>query len=74
MNDSDEILLPSGDYILVILRIQESRARRSFAPTDDTPIDPVDSSSVGTFVRETLGAHIAGPTHVVNFSIAMSTD
>lgn len=74
MKDPDEVVFPSCKDVLVVLRVQESRGRISFTKLDDTPFDLGDSPLIGPSVSEALCTRVTGPTHVVSFSIASSTD
>lgn len=72
MKDPIEVLLPSGDRILIVLRKEESRDHISFTLLDDLLLDLRHSPVIG-LAREPPDLSMASPTHVVRYSIAPST-
>ena len=74
LKDPDKVQLPSCDLILIALRVEESRHRSSFTLLDDLLLDHGHGSEVETSVSETFCSHAVDLTHVVNSSVASSTD
>ena len=74
VKDSDKVLLPTGDLILVALREDESEERVSFTLLDDLPLDPSQGTTINTSVSELLGEHTMGMAYVVRIPIASRTD
>ena len=75
MKDPSEVLLPGGNFILVGLRVKESRYCISFALFYDLPPHLGHGPTISEAVIS--GMHrvrISGPAHVVSCSIAPSTD
>lgn len=73
--DPGQVLLPGNDSIFIRLRMEESRGRTSFTLLDDLLLDLGHGSAIiGTLVSETPRAYIADSTHIVNCSIASSTE
>ena len=70
--DSVEVSPPSLDRLLIILRVQESRHRISFAHLDDLLLDLCQSSAMVTLVIAPLRISINTPTYTVSCSIAPS--
>jgi hypothetical protein len=48
MKDPIELQLPTGDFFLVVLRMEKSRDRVPSAPFDDLPLDLPYGSVVGS--------------------------
>ena len=61
-----EVLPPSGDRLLVILRVQKSRDCTSFAHLDDLPLDLGQSPAIVTSVSGSPGIRIDTPTYPVS--------
>ena len=52
MEDSDKVLRPGRDLLLVALREDESQYRMPFTLLDDLLLDPCNSSAIKTSVSE----------------------
>ena len=66
---------PPGGYLLPIVpRVEQSRGHISFASLGDVPLDFCHSPAIQGLVNRSPSACMTGPTHVVNCSIASSTD
>jgi hypothetical protein len=74
MKNPVEVQLPSGDRILIILRMEKSRDCVPSALFDDLPLDLRDSSAVKSVVSELSKLCITHLTHIVNWFIASHTD
>ena len=75
LKDPIEVLFPNSNRIFVILRVESSRGRMSFTLLDDLPLDPGQSPAIENLVIGLLSVHATTvSTHVVNSSIAPSTD
>ena len=46
MKNPVEVLFPSGNLILVVLRVEDLRCRISFTKLDDFPLDPGQSPAL----------------------------
>lgn len=71
-----EILFPSSNHILFVLRVEDSRDGVSFTPFDNLPLDPGHRPTIVARVSESFNARVrvAGSAHDVSSSIASSTD
>ena len=75
LKDPDEVLLPTGNLVLVAFREDESEDRIPFTLLDDLALDPSHSPAIGESVSGLAqGACITGVTHVVRTAIASRTD
>ena len=74
LKDSNEVLSPSRDSILVRLRVEDSGNYASFTPCDNVVLYPGHSPAIDGFMSALPSAHIANLTHVVRCSIAPRTD
>jgi hypothetical protein len=54
VKDPIEVLPPSSNHILVVLRAKESRDRISFSPLDDLPLDLGHGSAIETSGEGTI--------------------
>ena len=72
--DPVEVQPPGCDRLFIVLRVEKSRDRISFAPLDDIPLDLSHSPAIASLVSELPKVHIPGSTHVVNSPIASNTD
>ena len=61
-----EFRSPSGDYVLVIPRVEESRNGVALTVFDDLSLDLRDGSETNGSVGEPSKMWAAGLTHVVN--------
>ena len=60
LKDPIEVLFPTGDCILVVLRVEDLRNRISFTLLDDLVLYPGHSPAIYRLVSELLGAYITG--------------
>jgi len=74
MKDPVEVQPPGGNCLLVVLRVEMSRDYILFTPLGDAPPNLGHSPAIEGLISISPGMSTAGPTHVVNRSIASSTD
>jgi len=74
MKDPGKFQPSSHHCLFVILRMEESRDLISFTPLDDVPPDLSHRPASEDSVNVLSNICITGPTHIVNCSIALSTD
>ena len=74
MKDSDKVLLPSRNLLLVALREDESGHYIPFAVLDDFLLDPCQGPAIETLVSCSLAAHATDFTYTVNSEIASKMD
>ena len=74
LKDPDQILLPSGNLVFIVLREDESEESIPFTPLDDLPLHIYQVSAIGTSVSGSPGVHIAAMAHAFRFPIASRTD
>jgi hypothetical protein len=72
--DPGEILLPTGNRVLPVLAVEESRTHVPFALIDGLLPNRGQSPEIRTFVSEVLRVYAPHPTHVVNCLIASRID
>jgi hypothetical protein len=72
LKDPDQVLLPSRNFVLIVLGEEESEDRIPFTPLDDLPLHLCQGSAIETSVSGSLGARIA--THAFRVPIASRTD
>jgi len=74
MKDPVQVQPPGGNCLFIVLRVEMSRDHIPFAPVDDAPPNLGHSPAIESSVSASPSMSTAGPTHVVNRSIASSTD
>ena len=74
MKDSDKVLLPSSDLLLVALREDESGHHIPFTLLDDFLLDPGQSSAIETLVSGSLAVDTTGLAYLVRPPIASRMD
>ena len=74
VKDPNKVILPSGDLVLIDLRMEHSGEHIPFFLLNDLPLDLGHGSGIETRVSESLGARVAGMTHVVSCPIALETE
>ena len=74
MKDPAEVQPPGGDCFLIVLRMEKPRDRVPFTILFDVPLDLGHGPMIESLVSGLHDMSIAGPTHVVNCSIASNTD
>jgi len=74
MKDPVEFCPPSGNRLLITLRMEQSSNSVPPAAFDDLPLDLRHSPAIKTVVGEPSKPPIIGLTHVVNWFIASHTE
>ena len=73
LKDPDEVLLPSGDLVLIVLCKDETEDRPPFTPLGDPPLNLGQGPTIEISVSGSLDACIAGLAHAVRVPIALRT-
>jgi hypothetical protein len=74
LEDPGEVLLPTGNRVLPVLAVEESRAHVPFALIDGLLPNRGQGSETTWFVSEVLRVYAPDPTHAVNCLIASRID
>ena len=74
VKDSGEVLLPTGNLVLVALREDESGYRIPFPLFYDLALDPSHGPAIEESASGSLGIRATGVAHVVRTPIASRTD
>jgi hypothetical protein len=74
VEDPDEVLLPSRNFVLIGFGEDESVERIPFTLLDDLLLDLGHGSAIEPSVSRSLGVRITGMTHVFRTPIASRTD
>jgi hypothetical protein len=74
LKDSDKVLLPTRNLLLVVLGEDESEHSTPFTPLDQLSLHLYQGSAIEASVTRSLGVRIAVPAHVFRFPIASRTD
>ena len=64
MEDPNKVVPPSGDLVLIDLRVKDSGGHISLFLLDDFPLDIGYGSAKGASISGSLGVHIVGMAHV----------
>ena len=73
MKDPDKVLFPSGNLVLITLRVDESEDGFPFTLLDDISMDLGQGSAIKSPINASSSVRVAGPAHAVNSPIALRT-
>ena len=65
---------PGNNCPCIIFHVKTSRNHTLFTLLDNIPLDFVHSPAIKNFASKLCGIHIAGSTHIINFSIVLRTN
>ena len=74
LEDPGKVLLPSGNFALIVHRVDGPGTRAPFTPLGDRPLDLGHGPATGASISESLGARITCLAHLFSSPIALRTD